>query len=75
MDRQPDRARFALTTINEVSKQALAGLRTVLGVLVMGIRMAGADGIVATRRVHFVKINSGGVNDYAVRTPFPVICG
>ena len=33
MDRQPDRARSALTTINEVSKQALVELRTVLGVL------------------------------------------
>ncbi len=33
MDRQPDRARSALTTINEVSKQALAELRSVLGVL------------------------------------------
>ena len=33
MDRQPDLARSALTTINEVSKQALVELRTVLGVL------------------------------------------
>jgi signal transduction histidine kinase len=33
MDRQPDRARSALTTINEVSGQALAELRSVLGVL------------------------------------------
>jgi signal transduction histidine kinase len=33
MDRQPDRAREALTSIHEVSKQALAELRTVLGVL------------------------------------------
>jgi signal transduction histidine kinase len=33
MDRQPDRARSALTTINEVSKQALVELRSVLGVL------------------------------------------
>ena len=33
MDRQPERARSALTTINEVSKQALVELRTVLGVL------------------------------------------
>jgi signal transduction histidine kinase/nucleoside-diphosphate-sugar epimerase len=33
MDRQPDRARTALTTINEVSRQALAELRSVLGVL------------------------------------------
>jgi signal transduction histidine kinase len=33
MDRQPDRARTALVTINDVSKQALAELRTVLGVL------------------------------------------
>jgi signal transduction histidine kinase len=35
MDRQPDRARSALTTINEVSKQALVELRSVLGVLRM----------------------------------------
>ena len=33
MDRQPDRAREALTAIHEVSKQALAELRSVLGVL------------------------------------------
>ena len=33
MDRQPERARSALTTINEVSKQALIELRSVLGVL------------------------------------------
>ena len=33
MDRQPERARQALTTINEVSKQALVELRSVLGVL------------------------------------------
>ncbi len=33
MDRQPERARDALTSIHEVSKQALAELRTVLGVL------------------------------------------
>ena len=33
MDRQPDRARSALTTINETSKQALVELRSVLGVL------------------------------------------
>jgi signal transduction histidine kinase len=33
MDRQPERARAALTTINEVSKQALVELRSVLGVL------------------------------------------
>jgi signal transduction histidine kinase len=33
MDRQPDRARSALTTINDVSGQALAELRSVLGVL------------------------------------------
>ena len=33
MDRQPERARIALTTINEVSKQALMELRSVLGVL------------------------------------------
>ena len=33
MDRQPDRARSALTTINEVSRQALVELRSVLGVL------------------------------------------
>jgi signal transduction histidine kinase len=33
MDRQPDRARSALTTISEVSRQALVEVRTVLGVL------------------------------------------
>jgi signal transduction histidine kinase len=33
MDRQPERARAALTTIHEVSKQALVELRSVLGVL------------------------------------------
>ncbi|HLI42152.1 MAG TPA: sensor histidine kinase [Streptosporangiaceae bacterium] len=33
MDRQPERARQALTTINDVSRQALAELRSVLGVL------------------------------------------
>jgi signal transduction histidine kinase len=33
MDRQPDRARSALATINEVSGQALVELRSVLGVL------------------------------------------
>jgi signal transduction histidine kinase len=33
MDRQPDRARGALTTINDVSKQALVELRSILGVL------------------------------------------
>ena len=33
MDRQPERARVALSTINEVSKQALVELRSVLGVL------------------------------------------
>ncbi len=33
MDRQPDRAREALTAIHDVSKQALAELRSVLGVL------------------------------------------
>jgi signal transduction histidine kinase len=39
MDRQPERARSALTTINDVSKQALVELRSVLGVL----REAGED--------------------------------
>ena len=33
MDRQPERARTALATINDVSKQALVELRPVLGVL------------------------------------------
>jgi signal transduction histidine kinase len=33
MDRQPERARAALTTIHDVSKQALVELRSVLGVL------------------------------------------
>jgi len=33
MDRQPDRAREALTAIHEVSRQALGELRSVLGVL------------------------------------------
>ena len=43
MDRQPERAREALTTINDVSKQALVELRSVLGVLrdVDGGRAAG----------------------------------
>ena len=39
MDRQPERAREALTAIHEVSRQALGELRTVLGVL----RADGAD--------------------------------
>lgn len=39
MDRQPERAREALTAINDVSKQALTELRSVLGVL----RTAGDD--------------------------------
>lgn len=33
VDRQPERAREALSTINEVSKQALSELRSVLGIL------------------------------------------
>ncbi len=33
MDRQPERAREALTAIHDVSRQALAELRSVLGVL------------------------------------------
>lgn len=33
MDRQPERARLALTTINDVSKQALVELRSMLGIL------------------------------------------
>lgn len=33
VDRQPERAREALSTINDVSKQALAELRSVLGIL------------------------------------------
>jgi signal transduction histidine kinase len=41
MDRQPQRAREALTTINEVSRQALAELRSVLGVL-RGVDEGGA---------------------------------
>jgi signal transduction histidine kinase len=36
MDRQPERAREALTAIHEVSKQALTELRSVLGVLRTG---------------------------------------
>jgi signal transduction histidine kinase len=40
MDRQPERARTALSTINDVSKQALVELRSVLGVL----RDVDADG-------------------------------
>lgn len=32
MDRQPERARTALVTINDVSKQALVEIRSVLGV-------------------------------------------
>jgi len=39
MDRQPERAREALTAIHEVSRQALGELRSVLGVL----RAEGAD--------------------------------
>ncbi len=42
MDRQPERAREALTAIHEVSKQALTELRSVLGVL-------RADGEIAPR--------------------------
>jgi signal transduction histidine kinase len=41
MDRQPDRAREALTAIHEVSRQALGELRSVLGVL----RADGADAL------------------------------
>ncbi|HEU5391669.1 MAG TPA: histidine kinase [Streptosporangiaceae bacterium] len=41
MDRQPQRAREALTTINDVSRQALAELRSVLGVL-RGVDEGGA---------------------------------
>jgi signal transduction histidine kinase len=41
MDRQPQRAREALTTINEVSRQALTELRSVLGVL-RGVDEGGA---------------------------------
>jgi signal transduction histidine kinase len=33
MDRQPERARLALTTINDVSKHALVELRSILGIL------------------------------------------
>ena len=44
MDRQPERARSALSTINDVSKQALVELRSVLGVL----RDVDADGGVQT---------------------------
>jgi signal transduction histidine kinase len=43
MDRQPERARSALTTINDVSKQALIELRSVLGVL----RDVDANGVAA----------------------------
>ena len=43
IDRQPERAREALSAIHEVSKQALAELRSVLGVL----REAGAGGPLA----------------------------
>ncbi|HEX4658023.1 MAG TPA: sensor histidine kinase [Streptosporangiaceae bacterium] len=44
MDRQPERARSALTTINDVSKQALIELRSVLGVL----RDVDANGVAAS---------------------------
>jgi signal transduction histidine kinase len=48
MDRQPERARTALSTINDVSKQALVELRSVLGVLrdvdAEGGTGVGADG-------------------------------
>lgn len=56
MDRQPDRARLALSNINEVSKQALAELRSVLGVLrdvaedvprAPSPTLAGLDGLLA----------------------------
>ena len=42
MDRQPERARSALVTINEVSKQALVELRSILGVL-RDVDTPGAD--------------------------------
>ena len=42
MDRQPERARSALVTINEVSKQALVELRSILGVL-RDVDTGGAD--------------------------------
>jgi signal transduction histidine kinase len=44
MDRQPERARSALTTINDVSKQALIELRAVLGVLRDVDANGGAEG-------------------------------
>jgi signal transduction histidine kinase len=44
MDRQPERAREALTAIHEVSRQALGELRSVLGVL----RADGADAPLVT---------------------------
>ena len=53
MDRQPDRARSALTTINEVSGQALVELRSVLGVLRAvdeGAPRAPAPGLARLRR-------------------------
>jgi signal transduction histidine kinase len=42
MDRQPERARSALVTINDVSKQALVELRSILGVL-RDVDASGAD--------------------------------
>jgi signal transduction histidine kinase len=46
MDRQPERARTALATINDVSRQALVELRSVLGVL----RDVGSDGVAGAPR-------------------------
>jgi signal transduction histidine kinase len=46
MDRQPERARSALVTINDVSKQALVELRSILGVL----RDVDADGAASPPR-------------------------
>ncbi len=56
MDRQPERARTALSTINDVSKQALVELRSVLGVL----RDVDADGG-----------TGGGAEGDAPRAPAP----
>ncbi len=46
MDRQPERARTALATINDVSRQALVELRSVLGVL----RDVDSDGVAGAPR-------------------------
>jgi len=55
MDRQPERARSALSTINDVSRQALIELRSVLGVL----------------RDVDVDVDGAGAGGHAPRAPAP----